>query len=208
MHSLLVIKSTMSTPERKSNSSSKSQLPEKLLKSNGYIVTYTHQKAQAEKLVMDADAAILHMPISAVKPWGAHLSKHKPTPLIWWCDESAAAQSLEDCEDDIVIDGLLTPSMSGREIHWTLHFCAKQFYERQQWQSEREQLLSRLEERKWIDMAKGILCETKGITESEAYDLLRKQAMNERKRMVDVATSLVKVYELLHKSNGKGAKPR
>lgn len=46
-------------------------------------------------------------------------------------------------------------------------------------------------------MAKGILSKTKNISESEAYDLLRKQAMNERKRMVDVATSIVKVYQLL-----------
>ena len=30
-------------------------------------------------------------------------------------------------------------------------------------------------------MAKGILCEMKQISESEAYDVLRKQAMNERK---------------------------
>ncbi|MNE97898.1 ANTAR domain protein [compost metagenome] len=57
-------------------------------------------------------------------------------------------------------------------------------------------------------MAKAILRETRGITESEAYDLLRKQAMNERKRMVDVATSLVKAYELLHKSDVKGANPK
>ncbi|MNY46685.1 Nitrate regulatory protein [compost metagenome] len=87
--------------------------------------------------------------------------------------------------------------MQPQEIHWILHFSARQCFERQQWLKEREQLLSRIEERKWIDMAKGILSKAKNISESEAYDLLRKQAMNERKRMVDVATSIVKVYQLL-----------
>ncbi|WP_274362689.1 ANTAR domain-containing response regulator [Paenibacillus thermotolerans] len=205
MHSLLVIKSAMHAPER---TSSTLQLPERLLKSNGYIVTHTHLKAQAEKLIIGADAVVFHLPVSAIKLWAVYLAKYKPTPILWWCDESAAAQSLEDCEDDIVIDGLLTPSMNGHEIHWALHFCAKHFYDRLEWQNEREQLLSRLEDRKWIDTAKGILSETKGITEPEAYDLLRKQAMNERKRLVDVATSLVKAYELMHKSNGKGDKTK
>jgi response regulator NasT len=105
-----------------------------------------------------------------------------------------------------MIDGILTPSMRAQEVHWALHFGAKQCFERQQWQNERTQLLSRIEERKWIDMAKGILCEIKHISESEAYDLLRKQAMNERKRLVDVATSIVNVYRLLQEQKQKGAK--
>ncbi|MNN62293.1 ANTAR domain protein [compost metagenome] len=96
-----------------------------------------------------------------------------------------------------MVDGILSPSMLAQEIHWILHFSSRQCFERHQWLKEKEQLLARIEERKWIDMAKGILSKAKNISESEAYDLLRKQAMNERKRMVDVATSIVKVYQLL-----------
>ncbi|MNP81963.1 ANTAR domain protein [compost metagenome] len=59
------------------------------------------------------------------------------------------------------------------------------------------QLVSRLEERKWIDMAKQILCDMNRISEAEAYDVLRKRAMNERKRMVDIATSIVKAHQQL-----------
>ena len=64
--------------------------------------------------------------------------------------------------------------------HWT-RILAQAFYEREQWHNERTRLLARIEERKWIDMAKGILCKMNNISESEAYDVLRKQAMNERK---------------------------
>lgn len=39
-----------------------------------------------------------------------------------------------------------------------------------------------------------------------SYDVLRKQAMNERKRMVDVATSIVKLYQLLQETGSGGAK--
>ncbi len=83
------------------------------------------------------------------------------------------------------------------DLHASLLLGFNHFIMRCEWLQEREQLLSRLEERKWIDQAKSILSEIKGISEAEAYDFPRKQAMNERKRMVDVATSIVKVYQLL-----------
>lgn len=79
----------------------------------------------------------------------------------------------------------------------TLHFAARRYMERKQWEQERKQLQSRLEDRKWIDMAKAILSDLKQISEAEAYDLLRKKAMDERKRMVDVATAIVKAHQLL-----------
>lgn len=199
MHSLLVISgfSTTVRSERQSVPPANSLLPVDVLQSNGYMVAYTDHAEQAKRLVLDADAVILHVPIGAVKSWGALLAADKRTPIVWWCDESSAMPSLEDCEDDVAIDGILTPSMRGYEVHWALHLSAKQAVERRQWECERQQLLGRIEERQWIDKAKGVLCEIRQITESEAYHFLRKQAMLERKRMVDVAVHLVSVYETL-----------
>ncbi|MFC5467138.1 ANTAR domain-containing response regulator [Cohnella suwonensis] len=208
MRSLLVIYNETKSKDIMPFSDSETPPPEFVLRSNGYIVSRTHDKEQALLTVASADAAILHLPLSAIKPWGKILLQAKPLPLLWWCDELTASQSLDACEDDTMIDGVLGPRMSGHELHWGLHFGAKQFMERRQWNNEREQLLGKLEERKWVDMAKSILCEIKNVTESEAYDILRKQAMNERKRMVDVATSIVKVYQLLQESKDKGAKKK
>lgn len=54
-----------------------------------------------------------------------------------------------------------------------------------------------LEDRKVIEKAKGILMKTKDITEEEAYALLRKTAMNESRRVADVAAGLVMAAQLL-----------
>jgi len=205
MRSLLVIHNP--APAGKAAfSSGEAGSPEDALRAYGYFVAATGDKDKAAAMAMDAEAAVLRMPVSAIADWSGYLLRKKPLPLLWWCDEEDASRSLEACEDDVRIDGILMPSMSERECHWALHFGNKQFMERRQWQSEREQLLGRIEERKWIDMAKSILCEIKNVSESEAYDLLRRQAMNERKRMVDVATSIVKVYQLLQENKQKGAK--
>ncbi len=54
-----------------------------------------------------------------------------------------------------------------------------------------------LEERKVIDRAKGLLMKARGIDEDEAYALLRKSAMDQGKRISDVATALVTAMDLL-----------
>ncbi|MBW5446341.1 ANTAR domain-containing protein [Cohnella sp. CFH 77786] len=202
MRSLLVIHQEAAAPEPGES------MPKSTLRSIGFQVTMAINEEQAFRGVETADAAILHLPVSRIKTWTNTLHQWKRLPLIWWCGASSASQSLDACEDDVVIDGILTPAMNEREVHWALHFGSRQFYQREQWLEERKQLLARVEERKWIDMAKGILCEIKNISEAEAYEMLRKQAMNERKRMVDVATSIVKVYELLQDSKQKGTKRR
>ncbi|MDQ0113424.1 ANTAR domain-containing response regulator [Paenibacillus harenae] len=171
--------------------------PQYLLEEYGYQVTLLDRDEQTAKYIDGADAVILHVPLNEVKTWGTKLLKRKRVPIMWWCSSTTASLSAAFCEDDAPVDGILTPSMSAQELHWALQFGSKQCMERQQWYNERKQLESRLEERKWIDMAKGILCKIKNISEAEAYEFLRKQAMNERKRMVDVATSIVKVYQIL-----------
>jgi two-component system, response regulator / RNA-binding antiterminator len=54
-----------------------------------------------------------------------------------------------------------------------------------------------LEERKLTDRAKGMLMRARGITEDEAYALMRKTAMDKGMRIADVAQALVTAAELL-----------
>jgi response regulator NasT len=54
-----------------------------------------------------------------------------------------------------------------------------------------------LEERKVVERAKGILMKARGLDEAEAYDLMRKAAMNENRRIPEVAQSLVTAARLL-----------
>lgn len=201
MRSLLVIE-LHTTGEKaggdaRPNPMTHKETPVYILKSNGYQMLWADDTEQAEKHLPNVDAVILHMPLDAVKVWGPRISRIRSLPVLWWCSAEAAALSKEYCENDIPIDGLLGPTMGEWELHWALHLAEKQHMERQQWKLERKQLEARLEERKWIDMAKGILCKIKNISEAEAYEVLRKQAMNERKRMVDVAANIVKVHQLL-----------
>jgi response regulator NasT len=62
---------------------------------------------------------------------------------------------------------------------------------------ELERANQALEDRKVVERAKGILMKERGITESESYALLRSAAMNENRRIIDVARAVVSATGLL-----------
>lgn len=86
---------------------------------------------------------------------------------------------------------------------------ARSIYELVQGQAQRLERMSgelaevrqALEERKLIDKAKGILIQSRGITEEEAYKQLRQSAMDSNKRIIDVAINIISVADML--KNGR-----
>jgi response regulator NasT len=56
---------------------------------------------------------------------------------------------------------------------------------------------SELENRKLIDRAKGILMSTRGLSEADAYALLRNTAMNQNRKISEIAESLITASGLL-----------
>ena len=71
------------------------------------------------------------------------------------------------------------------------------FHMFQSMRKELEATKKALEERKLIDRAKGILMKARGLDEDAAYALLRKTAMDQGRKVVDVAQALVTTAGLL-----------
>ena len=63
--------------------------------------------------------------------------------------------------------------------------------------AELDEARSELAARKVIERAKGILMKTRGLNEEEAYGALRKTAMSESRKLVDIAQSIVTAAQLL-----------
>ncbi len=62
---------------------------------------------------------------------------------------------------------------------------------------ELDQRTAELQDRKVIDRAKGLLMQRQGLTEQQAYDKLRKTAMDKGLRLADVAQRMLDVADLL-----------
>ena len=88
---------------------------------------------------------------------------------------------------------------------------ARSIYELVQGQAERLQRISdelsearqALNERKLIEKAKGMLMQSQGINEEQAYKQLRQAAMDGNKRIVDVAENVISVAEMLQLKQGR-----
>lgn len=91
-----------------------------------------------------------------------------------------------------VVDGL-SPS----RIKPIMDVAIARFRMIRQMRNELAETRRALEERKVIDRAKGLLMKAKGIDEDAAYALLRKAAMDQGRRVADVAEALVTASGLL-----------
>ena len=91
-----------------------------------------------------------------------------------------------------VVDG-----MKRERIKPVLETAIARFQVMSQLQSELEAAKRALSERKILDRAKGLLMQARGISEDEAYSLMRKTAMDQGRRLIDVAEALVTAAELL-----------
>jgi response regulator NasT len=63
--------------------------------------------------------------------------------------------------------------------------------------SELDETRRQLADRKLIDRAKGILMKQRGFTEEQAYEAMRKAAMDSNQRLADVAQGVITAAGLL-----------
>src|SRR5262245_34043007 len=115
-------------------------------------------------------------------------------PIAMFVDQADAASiqaSVDAGVSAYIVDGL-----KKERIKSILDLCISRFNAFSRLQDELEQTRSALEERKVIDRAKGLLMKAKNLTEESAYALLRKTAMNENRKIADVAQSVITTAEL------------
>ena len=123
------------------------------------------------------------------------VSRAVKRPVAMFVDQSDAA-SIEAAVD-AGVSAYIVGSMQKERIKSILDLCISRFNAFSRLQNELEKTRSQLEERKVIDRAKGILMKVKGLTEDEAYVLMRSTAMREKKKIGEIAQSILTASELL-----------
>ncbi|CAM5306169.1 ANTAR domain-containing response regulator [Mycolicibacterium aubagnense] len=123
------------------------------------------------------------------------LSRAVKRPIAMFVDRSDTA-SIEAAVDAgvsaYVVDGL-----KKERVKPILDMAISRFNAFSRMECELEEARTELQSRKTIERAKGILMKSRGLSEQEAYALLRKTAMNQNRKIGDVAQSLVTAAGLL-----------
>ncbi len=118
-------------------------------------------------------------------------------PIAMFVDrsESGAIEAAVDAGvSAYVVDGL-----KRERVKPILDMAISRFKAFSRLSQELEEARTELADRKTIERAKGILMRNRGVDEDEAYQLLRKAAMNQGRRVIDVAEGLVISSGLLEK---------
>jgi response regulator NasT len=115
-------------------------------------------------------------------------------PVAMFVDQSDSA-SIEAAVD-AGVSAYIVGGLRKDRVKNILDLCISRFNAFSRLQNELDRTRSALEERKVIDRAKGILMKVKSLSEESAYALLRKTAMNENKKIVEVAQSVIMAAEL------------
>jgi response regulator NasT len=116
-------------------------------------------------------------------------------PIAMFVDQSDTASI--QASVDAGVSAYIVGNLQKERIKAILDLCISRFNAFARLQSELERAKSALEDRKVIDRAKGILMKAKNLSEEQAYALMRRTAMNENKKIADVAQSVITAAELL-----------
>ncbi|ACM38939.1 MULTISPECIES: ANTAR domain-containing response regulator [Rhizobium/Agrobacterium group] len=123
------------------------------------------------------------------------LSRSVSRPIAMFVDRAdteSIAAAVDAGVSAYIVDGLRK-----ERVKPILDMAVIRFRAFERLQRELTQARTALEERKVIEKAKGILMKMRGLSEEEAFALLRQSAMNEKKKMVEIAQSVVTAASLL-----------
>lgn len=123
------------------------------------------------------------------------LSRAVQRPIAMFVDHSDSASieaAVEAGVSAYVVDGL-----KQERVKPILDMAICRFNAFSRMARELEDARSELENRKLIDRAKGILMAMRGLSEPHAYALLRKTAMNQNRKISEIAEGLITAAGLL-----------
>jgi response regulator NasT len=123
------------------------------------------------------------------------LSRVLQRPIAMFVDHSDEA--MIEMAVDAGVSAYVVDGLKKERVRPILNMAISRFNAFSRLSRELEEARTALGDRKTVDKAKAILIETRGLSEADAYALLRRTAMNQNRKISDVAQGLVMAAEML-----------
>ena len=174
-------------------------LEEGLRDAGCHDITIVREMHSLMRRIVDADPDVIFIdlenPNRDVLEQMFQVSRSVRRPIAMFVDQADTASIQSAVESGVgayVVDGL-----HKERVKTVLDTAVSHFNTFNKLREELERANQALEDRKLVERAKGILMKERGVTEANAYVLLRTAAMNENRRIIDVARSVVSAAGLL-----------
>ena len=181
-------------------SSARGALLEQALRDNGYTVALrVHGTQDLLRLIaaIEPDIIIIDMdsPDRDTLENLGFVARHQPRPIVLFTDDDDPVKIQTAVRAGVsayIVDGV-----ERKRIKPIMDVAIARFREFQALREDLAKAQTTLDDRKLLDRAKGILMQQKKLTEEEAYQLLRRAAMDSNEKIVDIARKVVDVSKLL-----------
>lgn len=159
--------------------------------SNGSHITQLKTDKQVDILIIALQRSNTQL-LDSIR----QLLRMHPLPVVLFVgrgDETTAARATRAGVSAYVIDGLRPD-----RIKPIITAAVTRFREMQKLQQKLKNSQVDLQERKLVERAKGLLMQQRGLSENEAYQTLRKIAMDKNLRIAQIAENVITVSEYLN----------
>lgn len=176
-----------------------SALKRALLDSGFELAARLHDGARLLKEVeqSEPDALVIGIdePDTVILQQLLMISDYCPLPVIMFAEKEAP--KLIEKIVRAGVNGFVVNDIQAYRIRSIIEIATLRFQENQQLRNELKSTKDKLAERKRIDRAKGLLMSSKGLNEEQAYQAMRKMAMDRGKSLAAVADSIIDVFGAL-----------
>lgn len=116
-------------------------------------------------------------------------TQHEPRPIALFSADANAGPVRELLRRGV--SAYVSEGFSAQRLKPVLEVAVVRFEMDQQWKTELAEAKLQLEERKWVERAKGIVMKKFGLSEDEAYAQMRRMAMDKNIRLIEIARQVV-----------------
>lgn len=145
---------------------------------------------QPDMIIIDAESdsrdVLEHMVLA---------TRDAPRPIVLFTEDGSQTNMAAAMEAGV--SAYVVAGLQSDRIKPVLDVAMARFNADQRLRSELSDTKAKLAERKTIERAKGLLMERHQLSENDAYQKLRKQAMEKNLRLVDLAQRVLDVADLL-----------
>ncbi len=122
-------------------------------------------------------------------------SRNERRPIVLFTEDDDT--STMDAAMAAGVSAYIVAGLQSERIKPVLNVALARFRQEQKLLAELSETRQKLDERKIIDRAKGLLMTNQRLTEDQAYQKLRSMAMNKNLKLADIAQRILDVEDLL-----------
>jgi response regulator NasT len=152
-------------------------------------------EAETLRLAPDAIIVATRSPSSAQLAALRAITQSAPRPMLVFSDDPGRERIVAAVQAGA--SAYVVGALTHQRLAPVLDAAIARFEQLQAVRAEADAAKARLDERKLVERAKGILMKNRKLSEEDAYSAMRKQAMDHKLKLTEVARQIIAVADLL-----------